>query len=101
MSWCQRLDGRILSTFSMMKLRGAKSVLRNCSHNKGKGGQKEKKWEREREKESGKMSDHIHGKILPPSPPPFLKKKKKRSHTPVTSKSLSFEQRFKGCWLQP
>lgn len=29
-SWCQRLDGRMLSTFSMMKLRGANSVLRNC-----------------------------------------------------------------------
>lgn len=29
-SWCQRLDGRMLSTFSMMKFRGANSVLRNC-----------------------------------------------------------------------
>lgn len=28
-SWCQRLDGRMLSTFSMMKFRGANSVLRN------------------------------------------------------------------------
>lgn len=30
-SWCQRLDGRMLSTFSMMKFRGANSVLRNCT----------------------------------------------------------------------
>lgn len=29
-SWCHRLDGRMLSTFSMMKFRGANSVLRNC-----------------------------------------------------------------------
>ncbi len=29
-SWCQRLDGRMLSTFSMMKFRGANRVLRNC-----------------------------------------------------------------------
>lgn len=28
-SWCQRLDGRMLSTFSMIKFRGANSVLRN------------------------------------------------------------------------
>lgn len=33
-SWCQRLDGRMLSTFSMMKLRGANSVLRNCRTNR-------------------------------------------------------------------
>lgn len=31
-SWCQRLDGRMLSTFSMMKFRGANSVLRNCNN---------------------------------------------------------------------
>lgn len=33
-SWCQRLDGRMLSTFSMMKFRGANSVLRNCRETK-------------------------------------------------------------------
>lgn len=33
-SWCQRLDGRMLSTFSMMKFRGANSVLRNYQHTK-------------------------------------------------------------------
>lgn len=35
-SWCQRLDGRMLSTFSMMKFRGANSVLRNCRETKRK-----------------------------------------------------------------
>lgn len=34
-SWCQRLDGRMLSTFSMMKFRGAKRVLRNCRDRDG------------------------------------------------------------------
>lgn len=33
-SWCQRLDGRMLSTFSMMKFRGANNVLRNCRDTK-------------------------------------------------------------------
>ncbi|MEQ2191972.1 hypothetical protein XENOCAPTIV_005186 [Xenoophorus captivus] len=31
-SWCQRLEGRMLSTFSMMKFRGANRVLRNCKN---------------------------------------------------------------------
>lgn len=34
-SWCQRLDGRMLSTFSMMKFRGANRVLRNCRSKDG------------------------------------------------------------------
>lgn len=34
-SWCQRLDGRMLSTFSMMKLSGANSVLRNWKYTSG------------------------------------------------------------------
>lgn len=29
-SWCQRLEGRMLSTFSMTKFKGANRVLRNC-----------------------------------------------------------------------
>lgn len=29
-SWCHRLEGRILSTFSITKFKGAKRVLRNC-----------------------------------------------------------------------
>lgn len=29
-SWCHRLDGRMLSTFSMTKFKGANKVLRNC-----------------------------------------------------------------------
>lgn len=39
-SWCQRLDGRMLSTFSMMKFRGANSVLRNCKERGRYQGQK-------------------------------------------------------------
>lgn len=30
-SWCHRLDGRMLSTFSMTKFKGANKVLRNCN----------------------------------------------------------------------
>lgn len=29
-SWCHRLEGRMLSTFSMTKFKGANNVLRNC-----------------------------------------------------------------------
>ena len=29
-SWCHRLEGRMLSTFSITKFRGAKRVLRNA-----------------------------------------------------------------------
>lgn len=33
-SWCHRLEGRILSTFSITKFKGAKRVLRNCKKKK-------------------------------------------------------------------
>lgn len=86
-SWCQRLDGRMLSTFSMMKFRGANSVLRNCGTNMrdgfrsmGRNGQAlssgvfwpEREWgcsggqikeatEREREREKGLcVCPHLH-----------------------------------------
>lgn len=33
-SWCHRLEGRMLSTFSITKFRGAKRVLRNCKESR-------------------------------------------------------------------
>lgn len=53
-SWCQRLDGRMLSTFSMMKFRGANSVLRNCSETKKKP-MKRHVW---------RMNQHLHSVSL-------------------------------------